>query len=109
MLPQPDDLKIITESVHWSHILPFAALITGEPISENRSAMTRLVEQGFVGIVAAVVGSFATLKVHQSEIATLKSHQLEYETRTAKALTEAELRLSAQITELRAFLLQNKK
>lgn len=92
----------------WTHYIPFAALVAGKPVPENRPATTRIIEQSFVGIVAAAVGSYVTLNVHQTEISTLKAQRLEAELRTSKAVADSEARLTAQIAEIRAVLLKRK-
>ena len=91
---------------NWAHYVPFAALVAGEPIPENRPAMTRVLEQSFVGIVAAALGSYVTLNVHQTEITTLKMQRIESDARTAQAISDSEQRVTAQITEMRAILLK---
>jgi hypothetical protein len=101
-------LDFIGSSNDWSHYIPFASLVVGKPVPENRPAMTRIIEQSFVGVVAAAVGSYATLQVHSKEIDTLKAQRVEAEIRTAKAVADSEIRLTAQIAEVRSVLLKHK-
>jgi hypothetical protein len=91
----------------WQHYVPFAALIARAPIPENRPAMTRLIEQSIVGIIAAALSSYVTLQVNQAEIANLKEHGIESELRTTTAISASEQRVTAQIAEMRAILLKS--
>jgi hypothetical protein len=101
-------LDFFNGSNDWSHYVPFASLVVGKPVPENRPAMTRIIEQSFVGIVAAALGSYVTLQVHSKEIENLKGQRLESELRTARAVADSETRLTAQIAEVRAVLLKHK-
>lgn len=93
-------------NVNWVHILPFACVIAGQPVPENRPAMTRILEQGFVGIVASAVTLFATIKVMQNDIDTLKIDADKREVIAAKAVADSEARVTVQIQELRSILLR---
>jgi len=94
---------------NWHHYVPFAALISNSgPIPENRPAMTRIIEQGFVGVVAAALGSYVTLQVNQTEINTLKVQRVEADMRTTAAIEASEARVTQQIVEMRAILLNRK-
>lgn len=97
----------------WTHYIPFACIVAGKPVPENRPAMTRIVEQSFVGIVAAALGSYVTLQTQSVEIDNLKEARkatelvrLADQAKTAEAIKESEARVTAQITELRGILLK---
>ena len=98
-----DSFKEIAD--HWHHYIPFASLMAGEPIPENRPAMTRIMEQSFVGVIAAIGGSYIMVQVQQAEIAHLKEQRIEAELRTTKTISDSEARMTQQITELRTLLL----
>lgn len=96
-------------SNNWAHYIPFAALMAGEPIPENRPAMTRIIEQSFVGVIAAIGGSYIMVQVQQAEIAHLKEQRIEAELRTTKSISDSEARMTQQITELRTLLLTQQR
>lgn len=64
--------------------------------------MTKIIEQSFVGIVAAMLGSYVTINVHQAEISNIKQQRAESEQRTAQAISE----VSRQVSELRQVMLR---
>lgn len=91
---------------NWAHYVPFACMVAGKPIPENRPALTRLVEQSFVGLVAAAMGSYVTLQVNTKDIAEIKTaRQLDNAT-AAAAIRDSEQRVTAQIVELRSILIK---
>ena len=96
-------------SSNWHHYVPFATLMAGEPIPENRPAMTRIMEQSFVGVIAALGGSYIMVQVQQAEIANLKEQRVEAEIRTTKSISDSEARMTQQITELRTLLLTQQR
>lgn len=96
-------------SNNWAHYIPFATLMAGEPIPENRPAMTRIIEQSFVGVIAAIGGSYIMVQVQQAEIANLKEQRIEAELRTTKSISDSEARMTQQITELRTLLLTQQR
>lgn len=103
----------VVKNVDWAHITPFAALVVGKPLLENRPVMTRLIEQSFVGILAAAIGSYVTLQIHQTEIDNLKQARILTEqlriadqAKTTAAIEASELRVTNQISELRQILLK---
>ena len=90
------------QNINWAHYIPFMAALSSQgQIPENRPAVTRLLEQTFVGVVAASIGSYVTIHVQQAEIDNLKLQRQESELRTAQALSE----VSKQVAELRQVLL----
>lgn len=89
-------------SQDWQHYVPFAALVAQQPIPENRPAMTRILEQSFVGIVAAALGSYVMIQVQATEINSMKLQRLEDEQRITRSIDAAEMRRTAQLSELRA-------
>lgn len=109
MLEELNQAIQAVRNVNWSHVIPFAALVAREPVPENRPAMTRIIEQSFVGVVAAALGSYVTLQVNQTEIATLKQQRVEEELRTTEAIHDSEARVTAQIAEMRAVLLNRRE
>lgn len=90
----------------WHHYIPFATLITQGDVPANRPATTRILEQAFVGIVAAAISSYATLQVHQEKIASLEKKAQETQQQASIAVKESEIRLTQQIAELRLIMLQ---
>lgn len=90
----------------WTHYVPFACMVAGKPIPENRPALTRIIEQSFVGLVAAAMGSYVTLQVNTRDISELKTARQHDNTQTAEAIKESEQRVTAQIVELRSILLK---
>ena len=94
-------------SVDWVHIMPFACVVVGKPVPENRPALTRLIEQSFVGIVAAAIGTYTTIQVMQKDIDRLKEDQIKQEATAAKAVAESEARVTSQITEIRRIMLES--
>lgn len=97
--------EVSRSGMNWSQIIPFAALVVGKPVPANRPAMTRIIEQSFVGVVAAAVSSIVTLNVNKAEIENLKTERIIAEQRTSKAVADSEARLTAQIQELRMVML----
>ena len=91
---------------NWTHYVPFACMVASKPIPENRPALTRLVEQSFVGLVAAAMGSYVTLQVNTKEIADLKAARQLDNAIASTAIRDSEMRVTAQIVELRALLLK---
>lgn|SRR5512139_267080 len=89
----------------WAQYVPFASMILGTSVEENRPAMTKILEQSFVGIVAAMIGSYVTINVHQSEIDNLKQQRIESDARTSQAISE----MSRQVSELRQVLLHSNR
>lgn len=80
---------------NWHHWLPFAALMARDAVPQNRPMATRLVEQAFVAILAgggsAYTVSDAVQARHDEQIKSLKEQ-----------VRDSEVRLTAQIMELRA-------
>lgn len=93
---------------NWHHYVPLATLFTKENVPENRPATTRLIEQAIVGIVAAGISSYVTLQVDHSQIEDMKSSSLRAQANTSIAIQQSEQRVTAQITELRAFIMIRK-
>lgn len=80
---------------NWQHWLPFAALFAKQAVPQNRPMATRLIEQTFVGIVAGGGGAYGVNSsmqaVHDEQIKSLQQQ-----------VRDSEVRLTAQIMELRA-------
>lgn len=80
---------------NWHHWLPFAALMARDSIPQNRPMATRLIEQAFVGIIAGGGGAYGVNSsmqaVHDEQIKSLQQQ-----------VRDSEVRLTAQIMELRA-------
>lgn len=63
-----------------SHNIPFLALMVGHP-PENRPMLTRLLEQGVVGIIAAAAVLWANDKVQDNTLSSLKESSARLERR----------------------------
>lgn len=86
----------------WAaHNLPFCALATSKS-PPNRPLLTRLTEQGIVGILAAGIGIFVNDKIQDSKLDTV-SNQI---TNVATRLDSASLNLDAKIQALDAKIFQ---
>jgi len=90
----------------WQHYIPFAALVAKQPIPENRPAATRIIEQGFVGLIASAVTLLATVQIMQNDIEALKKDADKREAIAAKAVADSEVRVTSQIQELRSIMLR---
>lgn len=61
----------------WTHIIPFAALLTKRPAElPNRPMVTRIIEQGIVGIIAAGLGLWGNSLVVNEKIDELSNRQV---------------------------------
>lgn len=98
------------DAKHW---LPFAALCARESVPANRPMATRLIEQAFVAALAGGGGTFATysamLKAQEVEqvkqgaqLQALKEFQAEQIKVLKDQVRDTEIRLTAQIVELRS-------
>lgn len=79
----------------WHHWIPFAALMAKDAVPQNRPMATRLIEQAFVAIIAGGGSAYtvndAVQARHDEQIKALKEQ-----------VRDSEVRLTAQIMELRA-------
>lgn len=79
----------------WQHWIPFAALMARDAVPQNRPMATRLMEQAFVAIIAGGGSAYtvndAVQARHDEQIKALKEQ-----------VRDSEVRLTAQIMELRA-------
>jgi hypothetical protein len=89
--------KEIKMDLNWlaTHI-PFMALVANDP-PENRPMLTRLIEQGVVGIVAAAIGIYANDIRQQGQIESLNTRVAEVQ----QAQKESMVVLSLKIDEMR--------
>ncbi len=98
-----------TVSQNWSHYIPFAAVLnTRNPVPENRPATTRLIEHIVIAVLAAAISSYVMLQLDHQEISDLKTSKIASEQRTTVAIQQSEARVTAQIAELRAFIMIHK-
>ena len=73
---------------HVTHYVPFAALLTKRPPDlPNRPLITRLIEQGTVGVVTGLVVLYGVSQVQGQKIDDLAKQQVE-----TKAATSADIR-----------------
>jgi len=77
----------------WMHWIPFAALVTRNA-PPNRPLLTRMIEQGAVGLVAGVGGSYVSLAINSAvQDVQIKSLQAQ--------ISSSENRMTDEIRELR--------
>lgn len=93
---------------NWQHYIPLAALISKDDVPENRPATTRIIEQAIVGIIAAAIASYVMIQIDHQEIADLKESEHRAQATTAQTIQQSEVRVTAQIAELRSFIMINK-
>lgn len=83
---------------HW---MPFAALFAKQAVPENRPMTTRLVEQALVALLAGGGGTFATYNVMLQQQQMAQVAQGEQIKALKEQVIASEIRLTAQIVELR--------
>lgn len=83
---------------HW---MPFAALFAKQAVPENRPMTTRLVEQALVALLAGGGGTFATYNVMLQQQQIAQATQAEQIKALKEQVIASEIRLTAQIVELR--------
>lgn len=88
---------------HW---FPFAALFSREAVPPNRPMATRIIEQSFVAIIAGGGSAYGVNNVIQArqeeQIKNLNTMQQLQIRVLQEQIRDTELRLTAQIMELRA-------
>ncbi len=83
---------------HW---MPFAALFAKQAVPENRPMTTRIVEQALVALLAGGGGTFATYNVMLQQQQVAQATQAEQIKALKEQVIASEIRLTAQIVELR--------
>ena len=62
---------------NWQHFIPFAALLIKRPAEvNNRPMLTRIIEQGIVGLIAAGLGLWGNSLVVNEKIDELNNRQV---------------------------------
>ena len=91
----------ITQCKDFHHWMPFAALFAKQAVPENRPMTTRLVEQALVALLAGGGGTFATYNVMLQQQQVAQATQAEQIKALKEQVIASEIRLTAQIVELR--------
>lgn len=91
----------ITQCKDFHHWMPFAALFAKQTVPENRPMTTRLVEQALVALLAGGGGTFATYNVMLQQQQITQATQAEQIKALKEQVIASEIRLTAQIVELR--------
>lgn len=92
----------ITQCKDFHHWMPFAALFAKQAVPENRPMTTRLVEQALVALLAGGGGTFATYNVMLQQQQIAQATQAEQIRALKEQVISSEIRLTAQIVELRS-------
>ncbi len=73
----------------WVHYIPFAALLTKRPPEvPNRPMVTRIMEQGIVGLVAAGLGLWGNSLVVNEKIDELSNRQVQAAKQTSNDIQD---------------------
>ncbi len=102
-----DDLKdtqpLLASFHHW---FPFAALMVREAAPPNRPMTTRIIEQVFVALLAGGGSAYgvnsAVQAVHDEQIRSLRTQAEVSNRELREQVRDSEIRLTAQIVELRS-------
>lgn len=92
---------MMTQFKDFHHWMPFAALFAKQTVPENRPMTTRLVEQALVALLAGGGGTFATYNVMLQQQQIAQATQAEQIKALKEQVIASEIRLTAQIVELR--------
>ena len=92
---------MMTQCKDFHHWMPFAALFAKQTVPENRPMTTRLVEQALVALLAGGGGTFATYNVMLQQQQVAQATQAEQIKALKEQVIASEIRLTAQIVELR--------
>ena len=91
---------------NWQHWVPFAALMVRESAPPNRPMTTRIIEQVFVATIAGGGSAYGVSNslqaVHDEQIRTLRVQSENSNRELRDQVRDSEIRLTAQIVELRA-------
>lgn len=96
-----DIQDMMTQCKDFHHWMPFAALFAKQTVPENRPMTTRLVEQALVALIAGGGGTFATYNVMLQQQQVAQATQAEQIKALKEQVIASEVRLTAQIVELR--------
>ena len=96
-----DIQDMMTQCKDFHHWMPFAALFAKQTVPENRPMTTRLVEQALVALLAGGGGTFATYNVMLQQQQIAQATQAEQIKALKEQVIASEIRLTAQIVELR--------
>lgn len=96
-----DIQDMMTQCKDFHHWMPFAALFAKQTVPENRPMTTRLVEQALVALLAGGGGTFATYNVMLQQQQVAQATQAEQIKALKEQVIASEIRLTAQIVELR--------
>lgn len=96
-----DMQDMMTQCKDFHHWMPFAALFAKQTVPENRPMTTRLVEQALVALLAGGGGTFATYNVMLQQQQVAQAAQAEQIKALKEQVIASEIRLTAQIVELR--------
>lgn len=96
-----DMQDMMTQFKDFHHWMPFAALFAKQTVPENRPMTTRLVEQALVALLAGGGGTFATYNVMLQQQQIAQATQAEQIKALKEQVIASEIRLTAQIVELR--------
>lgn len=96
-----DIQDMMTQCKDFHHWMPFAALFAKQTVPENRPMTTRLVEQALVALLAGGGGTFATYNVMLQQQQVAQATQAEQIKALKEQVIASEVRLTAQIVELR--------
>lgn len=96
-----DMQDMMTQCKDFHHWMPFAALFAKQTVPENRPMTTRLVEQALVALLAGGGGTFATYNVMLQQQQVAQATQAEQIKALKEQVIASEVRLTAQIVELR--------
>ena len=86
----------------WHHWFPFAALMVRDAVPQNRPMTTRIIEQAFVATLAGGGGTFATYSAMLQRQEVTQAAQAEQIMSLREQVRDSEIRLTAQIVELRS-------
>lgn len=90
----------------WHHWLPFAALMARDAVPQNRPMATRLIEQTLVAVIAGGGSAYTVndaMQVrHDEQIKAINALQALQVGELKAQLRDSEIRLTAQIVELRS-------
>lgn len=91
---------------NWHHWVPFAALMVREVTPPNRPMTTRIIEQAFVALLAGGGSAYGVSSVvqavHDEQIKMLRMQADSSNRELREQVRDSEIRLTAQIVELRS-------
>lgn len=102
-----DEMNAIKSAAqNWHHWLPFAALMARDAVPQNRPMATRLIEQTLVAVIAGGGSAYtvndAVQARHDEQIKSINTVQALQINELKAQLRDSEIRLTAQIVELRS-------